>query len=498
MAYRALYRTYRPKTFDEVSGQDHIVKILKNQIESQRLSHAYIFNGPRGTGKTSVAKIFARTINCRDRQNGSPCGVCETCINDEIDIVEMDAASNNGVENIRDIREKVILLPAVSQYKIYIIDEVHMLSAGAFNALLKTLEEPPAHVIFILATTELRKIPATILSRCQRFDFARLTVQTIFERLKHICCEENIVHDDTGVMQIAACAEGGLRDALSILDQVNSFTGSVNRESVSQSLGGINQEELLELAMGICSYSEKTIFAQLSTLVLRSDPLTVLKELTQLFRDILYLTFFEDLRLKTLYEHWETMMELGNSFGKSALKRAIEILLDAENKIKSASQGDTALILTLMRIITPAAAPENDTARLEKLESELHKLKERGVVQAASIVDAPALVEKPKEVKRIEVKKQDVNAFKDIIKEIEKNYEIYKKPLLSCKCLSFQEGRLELLSQGERIIPDILNSSMFNDIIARIGEELFSQRIVLDIKTTNPQKNEWIDIIEVD
>lgn len=222
MAYQALYRKYRPQTFSDVYGQEHITKILQSEIESGKIGHAYLFTGTRGTGKTTCAKILARAVNCTNLNGGNPCGECDMCkmilSGEATDIVEIDAASNNSVDDIRDLREKVVFSPAAAKYRVYIIDEVHMLSISAFNALLKTLEEPPEHVVFILATTEVHKLPATILSRCQRFDFRRIDSEKIVERLKYVAEKEGLKLTDDAAILIAAAADGGMRDALSILD----------------------------------------------------------------------------------------------------------------------------------------------------------------------------------------------------------------------------------------------------------------------------------------
>lgn len=227
MAYQALYRKWRPKTFDDVKGQEAIVRTLKNQIKTGRIGHAYLFCGTRGTGKTSVAKIFARAVNCEDPQDGSPCGKCDSCkaiaSGSSLNVVEIDAASNNGVDNIREIREQVQYQPPQGRYRVYIIDEVHMLSSAAFNALLKTLEEPPSYVIFILATTEIQKIPLTILSRCQRYDFHRIPTDTIFEQLKDLVQKEGLAASDQALRYVARQGDGSMRDALSLLDECLSF-----------------------------------------------------------------------------------------------------------------------------------------------------------------------------------------------------------------------------------------------------------------------------------
>ena len=234
--YQALYRKYRPKSFSDVYGQDHVISTLKNEINENRISHAYLFTGSRGTGKTTCAKILAKAVNCENSIDGEPCNECEVCRGLDsgaiYDVVEIDAASNNGVDNIRDLREEANYTPTRGRYRVYIIDEVHMLSAGAFNALLKTLEEPPAHVIFILATTEVHKLPATILSRCQRFDFKRIQPETMAVRLKEVASLEGMELNDDAAVLIARIADGALRDGLSILDQCASRSKTVFRISL--------------------------------------------------------------------------------------------------------------------------------------------------------------------------------------------------------------------------------------------------------------------------
>ena len=252
MIYQALYRKYRPKTFDDVCGQEIITTTLKNAIKYNKLTHAYLFIGPRGTGKTSIAKIFAKTINCESTKDGVSCEKCDICKmsnnNENVDIIEMDAASNNGVDEVREIKNHVTYMPTFSKYKIYIIDEVHMLSAGAFNALLKTLEEPPKHVIFILATTEPQKVPLTIISRCQCFEFKSIPNNLIEERVKYICNKEKIKISDEAVKQIGEDSNGGLRDAICLLDQLNSYTnGNINLEDVLKINGRVNNDTFKQL-----------------------------------------------------------------------------------------------------------------------------------------------------------------------------------------------------------------------------------------------------------
>ncbi len=251
MEHLALYRKYRPRTFDDVIGQQHITRALQNQIASGKIGHAYLFTGSRGIGKTSIARIFARAVNCEHNKNGSPCGTCETCKRleneNDINIIEIDAASNNRVDDIREIREKVKFLPVGTKYKVYIIDEVHMLSDSAFNALLKTLEEPPAHVIFILATTEAHKLPATILSRCIRFDFHLVSASDLTKLLQNVLDKENIGYDDDALRLIASAGEGSVRDTLSIADCIVAYTeGKITKESVLKVLGTTDYDLLID------------------------------------------------------------------------------------------------------------------------------------------------------------------------------------------------------------------------------------------------------------
>ena len=292
MAYIALYRKFRPKTFDEVVGQEHIEKTLKNQITNNRVGHAYLFSGGRGSGKTSTAKILARAVNCLNPIDGEPCNECEICKQalegNLVDITEMDAASNNGVDNIRDIREEVEFIPTTAKYRVYIIDEVHMLSTGAFNALLKTLEEPPAHVIFILATTEPQKLPATILSRCQRFDFKRISREDIMKRLKYICDENGTKIEDNALRMISNLADGAMRDAISILDRCVSDGDEVITEDKIRELSGVPQFEYLsKMAEALVIHNPEEVLQISEKLIEEGKDINVfLWELIKLVRDI--------------------------------------------------------------------------------------------------------------------------------------------------------------------------------------------------------------------
>lgn len=292
MAYQALYRKYRPATFSDVVGQDHITKTLKNELDSGKVVHAYLFTGTRGTGKTSCAKILAKAVNCLNPVNGDPCGECDICrmvaADEATDIVEMDAASNNGVDDIRELREQVNFSPAACKYRVYIIDEVHMLSGAAFNALLKTLEEPPEHVVFILATTEVHKLPATILSRCQRFDFRRIDSSEIVGRLKYVASNEGLNLTGDAATLIASAADGGMRDALSILDLCASHSSDITEDTVASVCSMAGNEYLIKMADLIKNHATEQALMLIDELHNSSvDMLRLLSELTQHFRDLM-------------------------------------------------------------------------------------------------------------------------------------------------------------------------------------------------------------------
>ncbi len=339
MAYVALYRRFRPTRFSEVVGQEHIEKTLKNQIINNRIGHAYLFSGGRGSGKTSTAKILARAINCLNPQDGEPCNECEICRSalsgSLVDITEMDAASNNSVDNIRDIREEVEFIPTSAKYRVYIIDEVHMLSTGAFNALLKTLEEPPAHVVFILATTEPQKLPSTILSRCQRFDFKRISAEDITRRLKYICSEVNVQIEDNALKIISDLADGAMRDAISILDRCVSDGDEVITESKIRELAGIPQFEYL------VSMTEALINSNLEEVINVSDKIAndgkdinvFLWELIKFQRDIAISTVDDSIYKYNAKEN-SVIKELASKKNKMYFLSLISKLSILQNSLK--------------------------------------------------------------------------------------------------------------------------------------------------------------------
>ena len=343
MGYTALYRKFRPIKFDELVGQEHITKTLKNQIVSDRVGHAYLFNGGRGTGKTTIAKILARAVNCLNLQDGEPCNECEICkaaLDGSLtDIVEMDAASNNSVEDVRDIREAVNFLPTKAKYRVYIIDEVHMLSTGAFNALLKTLEEPPKHVKFFLATTEPQKIPATILSRCQRFDFKRISNEDIIKRLKIVCKESKIIISDEALNLIATLAEGGMRDALSILERCNQDGEDKIDENKIRDLVGIPKITYIkQMVESIVNYDVEGCLKVIEEILKEGKDLNnLLWEIIKYVKDILLYKSIGDIQTYTKEEIAEIKI-LSEKTTKEELIQLISNLSEIENSLKMSTQ----------------------------------------------------------------------------------------------------------------------------------------------------------------
>lgn len=342
MAYLALYRKYRPTTFENLIGQEHIVKTLTNQIVNDRLGHAYLFTGTRGTGKTSAAKIFAKAINCVKPINGSPCGECPACkaLSDasNIDVIEIDAASNNGVNEIRDLREKVQYPPVSCKYKVYIIDEVHMLTGAAFNALLKTLEEPPKHAVFILATTEVHKIPATILSRCMRFDFRLIATERIAALIGKIYDEQGKRYEPEAVFAIAKSGEGSIRDALSIADIAVSYSdGVLKYEDVMEILGSSSSEILNTFINSILKSDSGTVLSTVDSLVSLGKSMGVLtKDITSAIRDLLIVKTCQSANsiLGLPSQKYDELVAIANSTTEERLLRILSIFSDAENMLK--------------------------------------------------------------------------------------------------------------------------------------------------------------------
>ena len=391
MGYTALYRKFRPINFSEMVGQEHITRTLKNQIISNRVGHAYLFNGGRGTGKTSAAKILARAINCLNPKDGEPCNECEICkgaISGSLtDIVEMDAASNNSVEDIRSIREEVNFLPTKAKYRVYIIDEVHMLSTGAFNALLKTLEEPPEHVKFILATTEPQKLPATILSRCQRFDFKRISNEDIIKRLKIVCNESNIEISEGALNIIATLSEGAMRDALSILERcVQDGENKIDEDKIKDLVGIPKITFVHDITKAIIEYNIDDALKNVNKVLDDGKDITnLLWEIVKYIKDILVYKACNKLELYS-EEEIKDMQELSKDVSKERLISLVYELSELENNIKWSTQ---KTIMFQAGIIKMCNRLESNTGSLEERIERIEKYLKSGNVAQRQVTQNP-------------------------------------------------------------------------------------------------------------
>ena len=401
MTYQALYRAWRPDTFTEIVGQDAVTRTLKRQVMTGRIAHAYLFCGTRGTGKTTAAKVLSRAINCLNPRDGDPCGECEVCRalkrENTMDVMEIDAASNNGVDEIRDLREKIKYPPTVAKYKVYIIDEVHMLSTGAFNALLKTLEEPPAHAVFILATTEPQRLPATILSRCQRFDFHRISIETIIERLMVVLGGIGRTASEEALYEIARAAEGAMRDALSLLDVCLSYTdGEVSAQLARDVLGTAGQGAMFEFTDALISGDAGSALKQIDRVMrLGSDPQVFIRDTGAHLRAILLAGAVGDALtdiLEVTPEDAARFKEQAGRVDPRALQRMLELFMRAEPDTRWASRPRTMLELAAVRACRPDQ--ESDAAVSERL-TRVEKLIETGAVPAPARTPAAPAAAKP-------------------------------------------------------------------------------------------------------
>lgn len=510
--HKALYRAYRPQTFKDVVGQEHIIRTLKNQIQNNNVGHAYLFCGTRGTGKTSTAKIFARALNCQNSVDEEPCNECEVCkdiLSDNImDVIEIDAASNNSVDDIREIRENVKYTPAKCKYKVYIIDEVHMLSQGAFNALLKTLEEPPSYVIFILATTEPHKIPATILSRCQRFDFKRVTVKDMSTRMKEICDDVNVVVDDRALNLIARNSQGALRDALSILDQCMSFSeNDIEYKDVVDLLGTVNIEQLFEMAEYVIKEDTKKCLEILNEFVVwGKDIKNLIDDLIDHFRNLMVCKVSSDLDeiISLPEEIVEQLKAQASTIEVNDIIRILNILSTTQDAIKVSSNPRVLAEVSIMKLSQPMfdESKESLLKRISNLEEVIKsgKININNNVEIESKKEAKETSEKneveaEEEVFYEEVKSEDVEliekSWENILTHIkkDKNMPVYAI-LREAKEFNVSANNLYIVFDdsfafAKNKLSDEKTRNYIESVIREILNRSFSIKIILKSETKN-------------
>ena len=454
--YKSLYRKYRPKTFTDVYGQEHITKVLQNQVLSQKVSHAYLFTGSRGTGKTTCAKILAKAVNCENPDNGNPCNICESCLGIEsgriIDVIEIDAASNNGVENIRDIRDDVAFTPGDSNKKVYIIDEVHMLSSGAFNAFLKTLEEPPPHIIFILATTEINKIPATILSRCQRHDFKRISPEIIAKRLFYVCNEEKIQIEDKAVDLISRLSGGALRDALSILEVCVGDTENkiITFEYVSKVSGYFDVEKMVNLCVCIKDGDVEKALRIFWELYDNSvDCNNFCMSLLEMFRNIQVAKIIQEplQYINMEKSEAEKIIEAAKGFDNAELLRCNTLISET--------------IINLGRYTL------NKRVAVEMMIVEMCMKQQPQSVGEPAISVPPVIEERKEEKKTADKPRRYFGGYADLIEEVSKENKMIVPYLKSGKCLIDDNIKKVIIYIDNEFKANILNDAKNIDVIQK-------------------------------
>lgn len=466
MAYTALYRKFRPDNYEDVKGQEHITRTLANQVINNRIGHAYLFCGTRGTGKTTVAKIFARAVNCEHPVNGNPCNECETCkaimAGNSMNVIEMDAASNNGVDSIREIVEEVQYRPPTGKYKVYIIDEVHMLSISAFNALLKTLEEPPEYVIFILATTEPHKIPVTILSRCQRYDFKHIALDTIQARLKELADKENMDIEDKAIRYIAKCGDGSMRDALSLLDECQAFAvgEALTYDKTLEILGAVDTEIFSKMLRSILKKDTLEVMGNVEEMVnYGRDLAQFVVDFTWYLRNLLLMKTSKDASeiIDMSSERMDALKEEAQMIEIPVVMRYIRILSELTNQIRYATQKRVLIEIALIKLMQPEM--EKDLESLTNRVANVEKKLENGIlVDSAQMGNAGQNIgdnyakKFETEQQKKEEKKQLEKAVPEEVKKIVANWQIVmsdlsgmcKSYVLQCRKYVDAQGKLGL------------------------------------------------------
>ncbi len=517
--YQALYRKWRPQDFSAVYGQPHVTKTLQNQLCSGRISHAYLFTGSRGTGKTTCAKILSKAVNCLSPVDGNPCNECEICRGIDngsiLDVIEIDAASNNGVDNIRDLREEANFTPANAKYRVYIIDEVHMLSIGAFNALLKTLEEPPSHVIFILATTEIHKLPSTILSRCQRFDFKRIAPEDITSRLLYVAEKENVNLTENAANLIARIADGGMRDALSLLDRCFAIGTYIDENAVSDAAGIAGTIHLFSFSEYVANGDFTSSLRLVSKLHSEScDIDSLCTELTLHFRNLMVAKTVSECEglIVCSKDELASLKERAASLKLSKILECIEILEQTAKNIKNAANKKIQLEAAVIKMCAPSSAGASIPEGLEERISKLEELVANGVKPATVQKPAPAPAAEPqkpepvKEEPKPEIKKEE-NAHEpppppappaemseipdgpfvnwaDVLDKI-KLYDIPLFGIMVNTTATIKNGRVVILSDNPTLF-DFICTDTHSKELARAVYEVMGRR--MKIAVSNPEK----------
>ena len=514
MSYTALYRKFRPENFKDVKGQDHIVTTLKNQIAAKRVGHAYLFCGTRGTGKTTIAKLFAKTVNCETPVDGNPCGECASCkaiaAGASMNVMEIDAASNNGVENIREIISDVSYSPANGRYKVYIIDEVHMLSIGAFNALLKTLEEPPSYCIFILATTEVHKIPITILSRCQRYDFKRITIDTITDRLRELMETESVEVEEKALRYVAKTADGSMRDALSLLDQCIAFHfgQKLTYDMVLDVLGAVDTVVFSKLLRHILNRNVLGCIDLLEEIVMQGRELTqFVSDFTWYLRNLLLVKTTDDVEdvLDVSTDNKNRLTEEAEMVDSESIIRFIRIFSELSGNIRYAAQKRIMIEIALIKLCKPEMETKSDALvdRIRAMEEKLEKGIPMAVMPSGSY-SAGYGEESATVVTQPPVKRELPKALPEEIKEI-----VSKWPAIVATADGFLKNQLKhaklSLSTDDKlllIVEDGISSDYFNlDGKKQEVDELISnymqRQVEVTIQSISPNRNfddEYVDL----
>lgn len=510
MSYTALYRKFRPDNFKDVKGQDHIVTTLKNQIQADRIGHAYLFCGTRGTGKTSIAKLFAKAVNCENPVDGSPCGTCASCksiaAGASMNVIEIDAASNNGVDNIREIVDEVSYSPAEGKYKVYIIDEVHMLSIGAFNALLKTLEEPPSYVIFILATTEVHKIPITILSRCQRYDFKRISIETITDRMRELMEAEGVQVEEKALRYVAKTADGSMRDALSLLDQCIAFHfgKELTYDKVLDVLGAVDTEVFSRLFRQVLKRDVLGCINLLEEIVMQGRELTqFVSDFSWYLRNLLLVKTSDNMEdvIDVSSENLNRLKEEAEETDAETIIRYIRIFSELSAKMKYAAQKRILLEVALIKLCKPEMETCQD-ALLDRIRAVEEKM-ENGIVTTAAQISQGTVASPIPMQPKPEIPKAIPEDVKQVVQKwsgIVGNAQMPLKSYLKNARLSLG-GDNKLMMVVEDGLPyDYLKQEGCKEQIERLIEDYFGKKVEINIQALQSGRqfeNSYIDLSKI-